>query len=63
MLIDEVLPWNKQIDNIYTKLARANGVLLKLRHFVPEKHVYQYISLYFTLMSFIVFGLAILNST
>ena len=30
ILIDEMLPWNKQIDNICTNLARANGILLKL---------------------------------
>ena len=27
ILIDEVLSWNKQIDDIYTELARANGIL------------------------------------
>ena len=43
-----------QIDNICTKLARANGILPKLRHFIPRKHVHQYISLCFTLMSFMV---------
>ena len=41
------LSWNKQIDDICTKLARANGILSKLRPFVPRK-TYQYISLYFT---------------
>ena len=33
ILIDEVLSWNKQIDDICTKLARANGILSKLHHF------------------------------
>ena len=37
-LIDEVLSWNKQIESIYKKLARANGILwlLKLCYFVPK---------------------------
>ena len=34
ILIDEVLSWNKQIDGICMKLATANGILSKLRHFV-----------------------------
>ena len=54
ILIDELLSWNKQIEYICTKLARTNGILSKLRYFVPKKQVYQYISLYFTLMSFMV---------
>ena len=33
--IDEVLSLNKQIDNICQKLGRANGIMSKLRHFVP----------------------------
>ena len=37
ILIDEVLSWNKQKDDIYTKLDRADGGLSKLRHFVPKK--------------------------
>ena len=36
ILIDEVLSWNKQIDEICSKLSRANGILSKLRHFVPQ---------------------------
>lgn len=55
ILIDEVLAWNKQIDVVCTKLARANGLLLNLCHFVPKKIVYQYISFYFTLMFYMVF--------
>ena len=57
ILIDEVLSWNKQIDDICTKLATANDILSKSRHFVPKNHflhVYQYISLCFTLMCFMV---------
>ena len=30
ILIDELLSWNKQIDDICTKLARANGTVSKL---------------------------------
>ena len=37
ILIDEVLSWNKQKDDICTKLDRANGILSKLHHFVPKK--------------------------
>ena len=54
MLIDEVLSWNKQIDDICTKLARANGILSKIRYFVPKKTCVSVFSLYFTLMSFMV---------
>ena len=35
--IDEVLPWNKHIDNLSKKLARANGSLSKLRHYIPTE--------------------------
>ena len=63
MLIDEVLSWNKQIDDICTKLARANGILSKLRHFVPRKTC---ISIFlFILLScpLWLFGLVLLNPT
>ena len=45
ILIGKVLSWNKQIDDICTKLARANGILSKLRHFVPKKTC---VSVYFS---------------
>ena len=54
MLINEVLSWNKQIDDTCTKLAKASGILLNLPQFVPKKHASQYISLFFTLMLFMV---------
>ena len=54
ILINEVLSWNNQIDDICTKLARVHGIHSKLHHFVPKKHMYQHISVYFTLMSFMV---------
>ena len=34
ILIDEVLSWNKQLESICMKLARASGTLSKLRYFV-----------------------------
>ena len=36
ILIDEVLPWNKQTESICMKLARVNSILSKLRYFVPK---------------------------
>ena len=36
ILIDDVLSWNKQIESICMKLARANGILSKLSYFVPK---------------------------
>ena len=35
--IDESLSWIKHTDNVCTKLSRANGLLSKLRHYVPLK--------------------------
>ena len=35
--IDKVLSWNKNIDNLSKKLAGANGILSKLRHYIPTK--------------------------
>ena len=36
ILIDKVLSWIKQIESICAKLAKSNGILSKLRHFVPK---------------------------
>ena len=36
VLIDENLAWNNQISVISSKLSRANGILSKLRYYVPE---------------------------
>ena len=36
ILVDKV-SWNKETDDICTKLARANGILSKLHHFVSKK--------------------------
>ena len=47
--IDEVLSWSKQIESIYIKLGRANGILSKLRHFVPKDIcISVYYSLFYT---------------
>ena len=35
IFFDEVLSWNKQIENLCLKLSRTNGVISKLRHYVP----------------------------
>ena len=40
------MSWNKQIDNICTKLATANGILSKLRYFVLRRSC---VSVYFSL--------------
>ena len=46
ILIHKVLFWNNQTDDICTKLAQANSVLLKLHHFVPKSTC---VSVYFSL--------------
>ena len=46
ILIDEVLPWNKQIESICMKLARASSLLSKLRYFLPKEIC---ISVYYSL--------------
>ena len=49
ILIDEVLSWNKQTESICMKLARANGILSKLRYFVPKDiFISVYHSLFYT---------------
>ena len=53
ILIDKVLCWSKQIESICMKLARANGILSKLRYFLPIS-VSQYIISYFILILFTV---------
>ena len=49
ILIDEVLSWNKQIESICMKLARANDILSKLCYVVPKDiSISVYYSLFFT---------------
>ena len=58
ILIDEVLSWNKQIESICMKLARANCILSKLRYFVPKDIcISVYYSLFYThLITVVLFG-------
>ena len=35
--IDETLSWNKQIKVLAKKLSRPNGILSKLRYYIPTK--------------------------
>ena len=57
-----MLSWNKQIDNICTKLARANGILLKSRHCVPKViSASVHFSLFYSHVLWS-FGLVLLNS-
>ena len=52
--IDEVLSWNKQIELICSKLSRTNGIMSKLRYYVPQKTC---ISIYYCLFqSYILYG-------
>ena len=36
LFLDEYLAWNFHFDHLSTKLRRSNGILSKLRHFVPQ---------------------------
>ena len=46
MIIDNHLSWDNHINNLSIKLSRANGILAKLRHFVPRKTL---ISVYYAI--------------
>ena len=35
VVLDKVLSWDAHISNLCKKLAPANGILSKLRHYVP----------------------------
>ena len=49
MTIDNNMSWDNHINNLGKKLSRANGILCKLRTYVPKKtHSYLYIVLYST---------------
>ena len=37
VILDSDLSWKSQINNTAIRLKRANGVLAKIRHFVPQK--------------------------
>ena len=36
MIIDNALSWDNHINDLSIKLSRTNGILAKLRHFVPK---------------------------
>ena len=44
--IDEHLTWTEHINNLSLKLCQTNGILSKLRHYVPQKNC---ISIYYAL--------------
>ena len=53
-MLHEFLSWDAHVNNVYKKLARTNGILSKLRHYVPQKTC---ISVYFSsFYSFILYG-------
>ena len=37
MIIDNNLSWDDHINNLKNKLSRSNGILAKLRSYVPKK--------------------------
>ena len=37
VLIDENLSWDYHISELSKKLSRANGIIIKLRHYTPQK--------------------------
>ena len=54
VVLDEFLSWDAHVNQLYKKLAQTNGILSKLRHYVPQKTC---ISVYFSLFySYILYG-------
>ena len=43
LYLDKTLSWNFHVKQLSKKLSRSNGILCKLRHFVPEKLLYLFI--------------------
>ena len=39
VLIDENLSWDQHVKDLSNKLSRANGIISKLRHYVPKSAV------------------------
>ena len=37
VLLDNKLSWQEQVQSLQTKLAKFNGVIYKIRNFVPRK--------------------------
>ena len=61
VIIDENLTWKNHVDAISKTISRNNGMLTKLKHFVPENILY---SLYCTLiMPYINYGVLIWGNT
>ena len=46
VFIDETLNWNYQIEQLSQKLAKSNGIISKLRHYIPQKSC---LSIYFSI--------------
>ena len=54
VVLDEFFSWDAHVNKLCKKLAQTNGILSKLRHYVPQKTC---ISVYFSLFySFILYG-------
>ena len=54
VVLDEFLSWDAHVNKLCKNLAQTNGILSKLRHYVPQKTC---ISVYFSLFySFILYG-------
>ena len=53
MILDRDLTWKPQIDLVSSKLKRANGILSKLRHFLPPSVLKQvYFALFHSHLSY-----------
>ena len=37
VVLDEFLSWDAHVNSLRKKLAQSNGILSKLRHYVPQK--------------------------
>ena len=46
VVLDEFLSWEAHVNNLCKKLTQSNGILSKLRHYIPRKTC---ISVYFSL--------------
>ena len=47
VVLDEFLSWVAHVNNLCKKIAETNGILFKLRHYVPKKtFILVYLSLY-----------------
>ena len=46
VVLDEFLSWEAHVNNLCKKLTQCNGILSKLRHYIPRKTC---ISVYFSL--------------